>query len=237
MQSVLLLTVLTQSFIATASPLVERSTPLSFAEKRPQKVSYDWTTPYVKDFTIHGSCNATQTNVLRRGLEDAVTLAQHAKEHILVHGKESPIYQKYYGALPTGAVIGWFDTIATANRAGVTFRCDDPDKKCATENRWAGHWRGKDAPSETVICDVSFFERLPLEDLCSRGYKIATGKVYSYWGADLIHRMFHVDIVGQNAITHASHGYQDALNLAAGQNYTQTATNTDSLIYFAVEAY
>lgn len=49
--------------------------------------------------------------------------------------------------------------------------------------------------------------------------------------------MFHLDVVGQNTITHISHGYQDALKLAAGLNYTQTATNTDSLVYFAVEAY
>jgi hypothetical protein len=52
---------------------------------------------------------------------------------VLVHGNNSELFQKYFGAGPTGPVLGWYDKIATANRAGVLFRCDDPDQNCATQ--------------------------------------------------------------------------------------------------------
>lgn len=90
---------------------------------------------------------------------------------------------------------------------------------------------------ETVICDLSFFNRLPLEALCARGYDVVNGNAYSYWGFDIIHRLYHVDAIGDHAITHTTHGYKEAIELAAGENYAAAATNTDSLIYFASEAY
>lgn len=66
-------------------PVVERDTPLSFAEdtssQAPLADAYDWKAGYVSEFPIHSSCNATERNQISKGLEEAVLLAQHAKEH------------------------------------------------------------------------------------------------------------------------------------------------------------
>ena len=69
---------------AAAIPVAERDTPLSFdaeANQTPVAPAYDWTVGYVSEFPIHSSCNATETHQLRQGLNEAVELAQHAKEH------------------------------------------------------------------------------------------------------------------------------------------------------------
>ncbi|TQS34967.1 hypothetical protein Golomagni_04629 [Golovinomyces magnicellulatus] len=231
------LSLFTQALLVVSGPIFETAAPLSFDQTRTPTKPYDWTSGYNGDFTLHSSCNATQRHELLRGLNDAVKLAKHAKEHILVYGSDSPIYQKYFGIGPTGAVLGWFEKIATANRKGVIFRCDDPDLNCQTQKNWAGHHRGKNASSETVICENSFHTRLPLEALCARGFDIANGKINSYWGADLMHRLYHIDKFGEETITHITHSYQTTLDLATSENYLQAATNTDSLIYFAMESY
>ncbi|CAG8972068.1 hypothetical protein HYALB_00004934 [Hymenoscyphus albidus] len=222
-------------------PIASRDTPLSFVPGTPAQVpvsnAYDWRAGYVSEFTIHGSCNATERNQISQGLDEAVLLAQHAKEHILVQGNKSEIFQKYFGAGPTGPVIGWFDRIATANRAGVLFRCDDPDQNCATQDNWAGHHRGSNASSETVICERSYTTRLPLASLCSRGFTIANGRMADYWGGDLIHRLYHTSPVGEEIIDHHADGYNNCLELAKGENYTLAASNSATLLYFAMEAY
>jgi hypothetical protein len=67
-----------------AMPVMERDTPLSFdaeASQLPVAAAYDWTSGYVSEYPIHSSCNATERHELRQGLNEAVLLAQHAKEH------------------------------------------------------------------------------------------------------------------------------------------------------------
>lgn len=102
---------------------------------------------------------------------------------------------------------------------------------------WAGHHRGSNASSETVICPLSYTTRLPLSSLCSRGYTVATGKSAIYWAGDLIHRLYHVDLVGENTVTHHADGYAGVTELAKSDNYTLAATNSASLSYFAIEVY
>lgn len=53
---------------------------------------------------------------------------------VLVHGNKSEIFQKYFGKGPTATPMGWFDKIASGNRAGIVFRCDDPDQNCETQD-------------------------------------------------------------------------------------------------------
>lgn len=53
---------------------------------------------------------------------------------VLVHGNKSGIFQKYFGKGPTATPMGWFDKIASGNRAGIVFRCDDPDRNCETQD-------------------------------------------------------------------------------------------------------
>lgn len=57
-----------------------------------------------------------------------------AREHILRWGLESPFYTKYFGNASTSTPLGWYDRIAFADRGRMLFRCDDPDRNCATQN-------------------------------------------------------------------------------------------------------
>ncbi|KAL3425037.1 hypothetical protein PVAG01_04318 [Phlyctema vagabunda] len=198
---------------------------------------YDWKAGYVSDFTIHSSCNATERHELTAALDETVVLARQAKEHILIQGNGSPIFQKYFGAGPTGPVIGWFDKIASGNRAGILFRCDDIDQNCETQDNWAGHWRGSNATSETVICPPSYTSRDRLSAVCARGFDLATGRTANYWAADLMHRLYHVPLVGEGVVDHYADGYNGVLELAAGENYTQAGMNSATLSYFAMEVY
>lgn len=206
----------------------------------------------MSDFTIHESCNATERHELKFALDEAVVLARHAKEHVLIHGHTSPIFSKYFGSGPTAPIIGWMEKVASANRDGIIFRCDDPDRNCATQDGWNGHHRGSNATMETVICELSYISRLPLRSLCARGFDLANGKPARFFSADLLHRLFHVPAIGEESVTHVADSYSDILSLGAGTfTYSSSATqgqevpvpvemagsNSASLYYFALEAF
>lgn len=53
---------------------------------------------------------------------------------------------------------------------------------------WGGHWRGSNNTQETVICELSFMTRQPLENLCSRGYTVAGSPLAWTWAGDLMVR-------------------------------------------------
>ncbi|KFY07327.1 hypothetical protein V492_07242 [Pseudogymnoascus sp. VKM F-4246] len=230
-----------QALQAAALPVAASDSPFTstspaLASSTPAPV-YDWSSGYSSEFVIHPSCNSTERHEITSGLEQAVTIATHAKEHILIHRNSSKIFQKYFGQGPTAPVIGWLDKIATGNRAGVIFRCDDPDKNCATQEGYAGHHRGSNATDETVICPLSYTSRRPLTALCARGFDMATGRTNDYWAADLMHRLYHVPLVGEDEVGHFADGYSGLLELAKGVNHTDAARNSASLSYFALEAY
>lgn len=85
-------------------------------------------------FAIHESCNATERTQLRHALNEVVVLATHARDHILQHGGQSPYYVKYFGNASTAEPIGWYSRVVSADRGNITFRCDDPDRNCATQD-------------------------------------------------------------------------------------------------------
>ena len=89
-----------------------------------------WDAGATKDFVIHDSCNATQTTQIRKGLADAVTLAEHAKEHILRFSNSSAHYRKYFGDAPSSEAIGNYERIVNGDRGNALFRCDNPDGNC-----------------------------------------------------------------------------------------------------------
>ncbi|KAF7869751.1 hypothetical protein EAF04_004535 [Stromatinia cepivora] len=231
------------AFGALAYPLLTTNAAVSPAPVSELVVSsgdapaYNWQSGYVSQFTIHSSCNATERHEISEGLRQAVEMAEHAKNHILVHGNKSEVFQKYFGKGPTATPIGWFDKIVSGNRAGVVFRCDDPDRNCETQDAWAGHWRGANATAETVICPLSYQTRLPLTALCARGFNVATGRPANFWGPDLLHRLYHVPLIGEDIVDHHADGYKGVQELAAGTNYTLAGHNSATLTYFATEAY
>lgn len=228
--SALVLSALTAVSAAPTSPVEGRQAAFEITEQQP------WNAGAVTEFRIHPSCNASQAHQLRQGLNDAIELAQHAKDHVNRWGSSSEFYRKYFGNAPTPEVIGAFDTIVNGNKANALFRCDDPDGNCQNMPTWAGHWRGDNATEETVICPTSFFERRPLATLCARGYNVREHSRLLYWGSDLLHRLFHVPAFGQEYIDHYSEGYEGIIESAAN-NSPNSTHDSDGLQYFALDVY
>lgn len=103
---------------------------------------------------------------------------------------------------------------------------------------WAGHWRGSNATSETVICDLSYELRKPLEGMCMFGYNVANSATNFYWASDLLHRLLHVPKIGEGVVEHYGHEgkYPGVMELAK-DNSTYAVRNSDTLQYFALEVY
>lgn len=94
----------------------------------------DWSKGAVSQYEIHQSCNATETALLRQALTETEILAAHARDHIQRFGNSSSYYTKYFGKASTAEPAGWYDRIVNSDKAGVLFRCDDPDQNCATQD-------------------------------------------------------------------------------------------------------
>ncbi|KAF2622817.1 zincin, partial [Macroventuria anomochaeta] len=224
----------------SASPLAARQattvTVTATAEAAPTSTA--WDAGAVHQYPIHASCNATQHQYIRNGLEETLTICRQARDHILRWGNSSEIYRKYFGNAPTGEPIGWFTKIVDGDKADVLFRCDDPDSNCRTQKNWAGHWRGSNASSETVVCDRSYELRRPLEGMCMFGYDVANGATNFYWASDLLHRLLHIPKVGEGIVEHygGADEYPGVLTLAESSP-EEAVRNSDTLQYFALEVY
>lgn len=95
---------------------------------------YDWSKGAVSEYEIHQSCNVTERAWLRQALTETEILAAHARDHIQRFGNSSSYYTKYFGNAPTAEPAGWYDRLVNGDKAGVIFRCDDPDQNCATQD-------------------------------------------------------------------------------------------------------
>ncbi|KAF3011211.1 hypothetical protein E8E13_011618 [Curvularia kusanoi] len=223
----------------TASPLAAReATTVTVTAPAGAASTASWDAGAVTEFPIHASCNSTQHQSIKKGLDETMTICRQARDHILRWGNSSAIYQKYFGNAPTGEPLGWFTKIVDGDKAGVLFRCDDPDQNCATQNNWAGHWRGANASSETVICDRSYVVRRPLENFCMLGYDVANGATNFYWASDLLHRLLHIPKIGEGVVEHygGADEYPGVLALAES-NPSEAVRNSDTIQYFALEVY
>ena len=131
--SVMALGAILSSAVVTASPLAlakRQATTVTSTVEAAAPTPSIWSAGAVTDYPIHSSCNHTETLQLQAALDDAIALAQHAKDHVLRFGNSSDFYIKYFGSAATGEVLGWYEKIVRADRAGIWFRCDDPDQKC-----------------------------------------------------------------------------------------------------------
>lgn len=70
------------------------------------------------------------------------------------------------------------------------------------------------------------------------GYDVANGATNTYWASDLLHRLLHIPKVGEGVVEHYSTApkYPGVLELAEN-NPAWAVRNSDSLQYFALEAY
>ncbi|OJD09891.1 hypothetical protein AJ78_08874, partial [Emergomyces pasteurianus Ep9510] len=219
-----------------AAPLAELSTSLTPRTNPAAQAQLQWDHGAVNEYPIHNSCNATEQRMIRRGLQDAITLASHAVDHVLRFGNESALYRKYFGYAPSSGVIGNLARIVSADRARTLFRCDDPDGNCKNIPTYGGHWRGENATDETVICPLSYRTRLFLEHFCMGGYTVANSPRNTYFGTDLIHRLFHMPAIGEGHVDHFADSYADVMELAA-HNGTFATRDSNTLQYFVAEVY
>ncbi|WVR07337.1 hypothetical protein IAU60_004378 [Kwoniella sp. DSM 27419] len=175
---------------------------------------------YKSDIEIHSSCNATQRRMLSKGLSDMFEVATFAKEYVATNGPNDTVFQMYFGTEPHAysTVIGIWDSLLTSNKEGVLLRCDNPDGNCGQPG-WRGHWRGDNATQETVICDLSYTDRLYNEAFCMYGNTVAGSPLGTYWSIDLI-----------------SEDYASALELAE-HNATYSPMDSDALQAFAAHVY
>ena len=211
---------------------------------------------FAASFELHESCNHTEANQLRFAFEETATLAAHARDHVSRMGNNSAIYRKYFGDFPPFEVIGAFEMVLNGDKSSLLFRCDDPDRNCATTGMtsqpllaivqnsyalttridYAGHWRGENASLETVICARSFEERRELSQVCALGYNIAESSRLIFWASDMLHRLFHLPPIGYGYIEHFADGYEEIVTAAANGNADITH-DTDALQYFALDAW
>jgi hypothetical protein len=72
------------------------------------------------------------------------------------------------------------------------------------------------------------------------GYDVANGATNYYWASDLVHRLLHIPQVGEGVVEHYNdeedEKYPGVMALAEN-NSTYAARNSDTLQYFALEAY
>ncbi|WYZ45984.1 hypothetical protein EsH8_IX_000209 [Colletotrichum jinshuiense] len=227
------------SALTDATPLARRQateTVTVAAASATPEAPYDWSKGWQKTFPIHQSCNSTLRAQLEVGLAEAQQLAAHARDHILRFGNSSEHVRKYFGNASTSTPVGWYDRVVNADKTGMTFRCDDPDKNCATQEGWAGHWRGSNATQETVICPLSFEIRRPLSSVCGLGYNVANSKLNTFWATDLLHRAFHVPAVSEGAVEHYAEDLAEVFVLAK-ENATYSVLDSDALQYFAIDVW
>lgn len=227
--------------IGAASPLVARAEASTTILSVPESTStstpdFDWSSKWETKYQIHHSCNATYRNQLEVALDEAEQLAKHARDHLLRFGHKSELVQKYFGNGSTAEPIGWYDRVVGADKSAVIFRCDDPDENCKTQDKWAGHWRGSNATSETVICDRSFEIRRFLSGMCGLGYTVAASPLNTFWATDLLHRILHVPDISENIVDHYAEDYNDALRQAK-EEPEKSGRDSDVLQLFAVDAW
>lgn len=122
----------------SASPVSKDASPASLttapSKPAPTDGSYNWSEGWKANFPIHQSCNSTLKRQLSDALAEAVEVAQHARNHLLRFGDKSELKKKYFGNASTAAAVGWYDRITAADKSPMLFRCDDPDRNCATQN-------------------------------------------------------------------------------------------------------
>lgn len=197
---------------------------------------YSWSKDWQKAFPIHQTCNSTLRAQLEVGLAETQQLAAHARDHILRFGNESEHVRRYFGNASTATAVGWYERVVNADKTGMTFRCDDPDRNCATQTGWAGHWRGANATQETVICPLSFEVRRPLSSVCGLGYNVANSRLNVFWATDLLHRALHVPTISLGQVEHYAEDYAGVLELAKN-NATYAIVDSDALQYFAIDVW
>jgi hypothetical protein len=73
--------------------------------------------------------------------------------------------------------------------------------------------------------------------MCALGYNVADSPTNTFWASDLMHRLYHMPTIGWGYIEHFADDYEQVIELAAANNSTESTHDSDTLQYFALEAY
>lgn len=73
--------------------------------------------------------------------------------------------------------------------------------------------------------------------MCALGYTVAESPTNTFWASDLMHRLYHMPAIGWDYIGHFADDYEEVVELAAAKNSTESTHDSDTLQYFALEAY
>lgn len=191
--------------------------------------------------TIHESCNVTQRRMLEKAFNETWEVAEFAQQYTLHNGPDDEVFKLYFGEEKENyaKVLGVWESLLYSDKSGVVFRCDNIDGNCGQAG-WRGHWRGNNATSETVICDASYTDRRPVSQLCMMGYQLAGSLAPStFWPIDLIHRMFHVPQLTNDAVHHyiPEGSKLPAIFTLAETNATWSPFDSDTLQFYAAHVY
>jgi hypothetical protein len=72
------------------------------------------------------------------------------------------------------------------------------------------------------------------------GYNVANSATNYYWASDLLHRLLHIPQVGEGVVEHYNDEEEEkypGVMALAENNSTYAVRNSDTLQYFALEAY
>ncbi|CCH44952.1 Major allergen [Wickerhamomyces ciferrii] len=210
--------------IALASPIIDPS----FVN---EQANNEITTPKILN------CNSTQTVQLKKYYKDLIEFSTIAKQNLLKNGGDDQVFKNWFGKGNPLTVLGIIDEVLEGNKDGVLYRCDDIDGDCAAHpTEWPGYHRSSDDHSgETVICDLFFNSKHPIEKFCSEG-DILTIKPKTYAGIDLFHRFLHLSKINKGYYGEYAEEFKDLLDYAEN-NITFAVLNTDNILYYIAESY
>lgn len=220
------------SALTLGSPIPSNSTNLDIVEGTTDEYLNTWTDvtfPYIEN------CNATQTKMINKYYQDMLEVASIARTH-LINNDVDETFEHWFGSEGNPlTVLGVIDNIVEGNKDGALYRCDDVDGSCASHlTSWPGYHR-ENATQETVLCDLFFTSKKPIEDMCVIGnITEVTPKIFA--GIDLFHRFLHIESINKGFVGEYSETMEEIVDYAQN-NATYAVLNTDSVLYYIAEAY
>lgn len=219
----------------SASPIVKRETEETsdlYVQGATEYYLDTWSTntyPQIKN------CNATQTKQINKYYQDFIEVSSVARERLLSNGGDDETFKHWFGEGNPLTVLGVIDNVVQGGKDGVLYRCDDIDGSCAEHpTEWPGYHR-ESADQETVLCDLFFTSKHPIEKICSEG-DILEIKPKKYAGIDLFHRFLHLSSISKGFVAEYTEEIEDVVDYATN-NASFAVINTDSILYYIAESY
>ena len=189
------------------------------------------------DFTYPSieNCNATQVKMINKYYQDLLEVASVARAHLISEGVDEA-FEHWFGENGNPlTVLGIIDNIVQGDKDGVLYRCDDIEGTCASHPTTYPGYHRVNASQETVLCDLFFTSKKPLEDMCVIG-NITTVKPKKFAGIDLFHRFLHIESISKGFVAEYVEDMDQLVDYAE-HNSSYAVINTDNILYYIAESY